>query len=128
MPAASRAESRDFVNPIQPRTLQSDAQSFLNDLEVALPGANAQAQRTLDGSILAASMNWSGNPYAKGSYALARPGYFTTSAHNEAKPVGNLFFAGEHTSSFYEWQGTMEGAALSGLRAAGEVCSLMRVA
>ena len=118
----------DLARAIHPRTLQSDAQAFLNDLEVALPGANAQAQRTLDGTILAASMNWSGNPYAKGSYALARPGYFTTSAHNEAKPVGNLFFAGEHTSSFYEWQGTMEGAALSGLRAAGEVCSLMRVA
>ena len=37
----------------------------------------------------------------------------------------NLFFAGEHTSSFYEWQGFMEGAALSGLRAANEACNLM---
>lgn len=118
----------DLARSIHPRTLQGDAQAFLNDLEVALPGANEQAQRTLDGTILAASMNWSGNPYAKGSYALARPGYFTTTAHNEAKPVGNLFFAGEHTSSFYEWQGTMEGAALSGLRAAAEVCAMMRVA
>jgi hypothetical protein len=28
--------------------------------------------------------------------------------------VDNLFLAGEHTSSFYEQQGFMEGAALSG--------------
>lgn len=118
----------DLARTLQPRTLQGDAQAFLNDLEVVLPGANEQALRTLDGTLLAASMNWSGNPYAKGSYALARPGYFTTTAQNEAKPIGNLFFAGEHTSSFYEWQGTMEGAALSGLRAAAEVCATMRVA
>jgi monoamine oxidase len=44
-----------------------------------------------------------------------------TIANNEAKPVGNLFFAGEHTSSFYENQGFLEGAAESGLRAAAEV-------
>jgi monoamine oxidase len=48
-------------------------------------------------------------------------------AHNEAKRIGNVMFAGEHTSSFYEWQGTMEGAALSGLRAAAEVCTQFRV-
>jgi monoamine oxidase len=35
--------------------------------------------------------------------------------------VGNLFFAGEHTSSFYENQGFLEGAAESGLRAAAEL-------
>jgi monoamine oxidase len=28
---------------------------------------------------------------------------------------------GEHTDSFYSWQGYMEGACLSGLRTAGEV-------
>ena len=50
----------------------------------------------------------------------------TTIADNEAKPVGNLYFAGEHTSSFYEWQGFMEGAALSGVRAAGEVYAALR--
>jgi monoamine oxidase len=40
--------------------------------------------------------------------------------------VGNLFFAGEHTSSFYEQQGFMEGAELSGQRAAGEVYRFLR--
>ena len=50
----------------------------------------------------------------------------TTIAGNEPKPVGNLFFAGEHTDSFYEWQGFMEGGALSGLRAAAEVLTALR--
>ena len=69
---------------------------------------------------------WPRNPNALGSYSANHLGYFTTIADNEAKPVGNLFFAGEHTSSFYEWQGFMEGGALSGLRAAGEVIDALR--
>ena len=60
-------------------------------------------------------------PAHEGLYTCNQPGYFTTIADNERKPVGNLFFAGEHTSSFYESQGFMEGAAVSGLRAAAEV-------
>ena len=43
-----------------------------------------------------------------------------------AKPIGNLYFAGETTDAFYSWQGFMEGGALSGLRAAAEVSSDFR--
>ena len=57
---------------------------------------------------------------------MGRSEVFTTIAGHEAPPVGNLFFAGEHTSSFYEQQGFMEGAALSGQRAAAEVFRLLR--
>jgi monoamine oxidase len=38
---------------------------------------------------------------------LNRNGVKTTIADNEAKQVGSLYFAGEHTSSFYEFQGFM---------------------
>jgi monoamine oxidase len=38
-------------------------------------------------------------------------------------PADNLLFAGEHTNSFYEWQGFMEGAALSGIAAAKAILS-----
>jgi monoamine oxidase len=61
------------------------------------------------------------NPLTKGAYTANQPGYFTTLEGLAAKPVGNLFFAGEYTDSFYSWQGFMEGGALSGLRAAAEV-------
>jgi monoamine oxidase len=32
-----------------------------------------------------------------------------------------VHFAGEHTNSFYEWQGFMEGAALSGIDVAERI-------
>ncbi len=105
-------------------TLQADANAFLGQLEQALPGANAAAVRDGAGQVLAYAENWGSNPLSKGSHSCNRPGYFTTNAHNEGKAVGNLLFAGEHTSSFYEWQGFMEGAALSGLRAAGEEAAM----
>ena len=38
----------------------------------------------------------------------------------------NLFFAGETTDSFYEWQGFMEGGANSGIRAANELLALVK--
>ncbi len=111
---------------IGPATVQADAAGFLGHLDQALPGALAAASRDGAGNVLAYAENWTSNPFSKGSQSCNRPGYFTTMAHNEAKPVGNLLFAGEHTSSFYEWQGFMEGAALSGLRAAAEVLALAK--
>lgn len=128
----SHAVLAGYAGGVQSRSLklssvQSDARSFLSYLESVLPGANDAAQSNARGELLAYTENWSGNPLSKGSHTCNRPGYFTTIAHNEAKAVGNLLFAGEHTSSFYEWQGFMEGAALSGLRAASEVYSLARV-
>jgi monoamine oxidase len=114
-----------LARSLLPGTVQADARAFLGDLEQALPGALNAVQRNARGQLVAFTENWGTNPYSKGSYTYTRPGYFTSIAHNEAKPVGNVLFAGEHTSSFYEWQGFMEGAALSGLRAANEACNLM---
>ena len=116
----------EMARRMDPVHVQSQAGAILSDLEAVMPGAHAAAMRTPSGDLLAVTSNWSANPLSRGSYANPRPGYFTTTAHNEAKPIGNLMFAGEHTSSFYEWQGFMEGAALSGFRAASEVVSQMR--
>lgn len=110
---------------LDPRRTDREATAFLADLDRIWPGAAAAVRRD-GGAIVAHLENWSLNPYSRGSYSCNAPGYFTTICENEAKPIGNLFFAGEHTSSFYEWQGFMEGAALSGLRAAGEVVALLR--
>jgi monoamine oxidase len=107
-------------------TAQNEARSFLSYLEGVLPGANEAVQLDARGRLLAHTERWSNNPLSMGSHTCNRPGYFTTIAHNEAKAIGNLLFAGEHTSSFYEWQGFMEGAATSGLRAAGEVYALVK--
>jgi monoamine oxidase len=37
-------------------------------------------------------------------------------------PAGRIFFAGEHTSA--KWQGYMNGAVVSGQRAAEEIATL----
>jgi monoamine oxidase len=65
--------------------------------------------------------HWPSNPLTRGSYTCYLPGQFTTIAGNESKPVENVFFAGEHTNSFYEWQGFMEGALLSGIQASNDI-------
>jgi monoamine oxidase len=100
---------------------QADTARFLGDLDKVYPGAKAAARKDSRGNYVAHLEAWPKNPWTKGSYTANQPGYFTTICDNEAKAVGNLYFAGETTSSFYEWQGFMEGAALSGLRAANEV-------
>jgi monoamine oxidase len=106
---------------LDPRRVQREALRFLDDLDKIYPGARVAATRDARGNLLAHLEHWPSNPLTKGAYTCNQPGYFTTIAGNEQKPVGNLFFAGEHTSSFYEAQGFMEGGALSGLRAAAEV-------
>jgi monoamine oxidase len=106
---------------LDPSRAQTEASRFLGDLDKVYPGALAAATRDARGDFLVHLEHWPSNPLTKGSYTCNQPGYFTTIADNEQKPVGNLFFAGEHTSSFYESQGFMEGGAVSGLRAAAEV-------
>lgn len=109
-----------------PGATQAQAQTFVDALEAVAPGAKGAASRNSRGELLAHVEDWTGHPLSLGAQVYNRPGYFTTNAHHEAKPVGKLLFAGDHTSSFYEWQGFMEGAALSGLRAAAEVLALSR--
>ena len=112
---------------LDPAITAAEAALFLADLEKVYPGAGAAVPRDQHGAPTRVHLeNWTRNPLARGSYTCNQPGYFTTIAGNEAPPVGNLFFAGEHTSSFYEQQGFMEGAALSGQRAAGEVYRFLR--
>ena len=64
--------------------------------------------------------DWIGDPLARGAYSYVMPGGLD--AHAElAKPIANtLFFAGEATAGEGA-NATMEGAILSGVRAAREV-------
>lgn len=110
---------------IDPRRTQAETADFLADLDRVIPDASAAARR--DRSRFVAHIeNWSRSEYQRGSYTCNHPGYFTTICDYEAPPVRALHFAGEHTSSFYEWQGFMEGAAASGVRAALEVYTAVK--
>jgi monoamine oxidase len=118
----SRAVLTDYASGnrgagMDPRNVQQEADRFVTALDRVFPGALANATR-VGGDYLAHIEHWPSNPLALGSYTCYLPGQFTTIAGNEGKPIGNLFFAGEHANSFYDWQGFMEGAMLSGIDAA----------
>ena len=68
--------------------------------------------------------HWPTYPLSLGSYACYMPGQWTGIAGEERKPVGNLFFAGEHCSR--DFQGYMNGGAETGREAAKALLSKWR--
>ena len=68
-----------------------------------------------EGALLS---SWHDDPWVRGSYS-ARTLSSPLRDDDLVKPVGPLFFAGEHTAG--EWHGLMEGALRSGQRAAEQV-------
>jgi monoamine oxidase len=66
---------------------------------------------------------WEDDPWVQGGYAFFGPAYDPELRMWLARPHGRIVFAGEHTS--FRWQGYMNGAVESGLRAAAEVRALL---
>ena len=127
---ASRGVLTDYSggsrgSSLNPAAVQLEASQFLADLNFVFPGAFAAARR-IKGNVVAHLEHWPSNPLALGSYTCYKPGQFTAIAGLEGLPIGNVFFAGEHANSFYEWQGFMEGAALSGVDAAAAILTARR--
>jgi monoamine oxidase len=112
---------------LDPRNVQREAERFVADLDRVMPGVAGAVKREATGHILAHLEHWPSNPNSLGSYTCYTPGQFTTLCGNEGKPVGNLYFAGEHANSFYWWQGFMEGAALSGKDTAAAILQAVKV-
>ena len=67
-------------------------------------------------------ITWEHDSWAQGGYAYFDPSFDPVWRPWLARPHGRLLFAGEHTS--IKWQGYMNGAVESGLRAAAEVWAL----
>ena len=98
-------------------SVDPDGTGFLAGYDEIFPGAAAAAIPLLNGELFARA-HWPSDPNALGSYTCNQPGYFTTMEGWLGEPAGNLAFAGEHTDSFHNFQGFIEGAAQSGTRAA----------
>jgi monoamine oxidase len=71
------------------------------------------------------AVTWEEDEWTGGGYAVFDPQYDPALREWLARPHGRILFAGEHTS--LRWQGYMNGAVESGLRAAAEVESLARM-
>lgn len=65
------------------------------------------------------TVTWETDPWAGGGYAVFAPGFDPTLRDWLARPSGRIRFAGEHTSN--RWQGYINGAIVSGQRAATEI-------
>ncbi|MGM7703443.1 flavin monoamine oxidase family protein [Pseudalkalibacillus sp. Hm43] len=65
-----------------------------------------------------ASFSWSQNPFSAGCFTLFKPNQAATFPEYIRRPEGRIHFAGEHASDFQGW---IEGAVQSGVRAAHEV-------
>lgn len=106
---------------LNPERFQTQAQEFLQDFDRIYPGALHQARRDRFGQLVGHSEQWATHPLIQGAYLCYRPGQFTQFTGLEGQPIDNVFFAGEHTHSFYEWQGFLEGAARSGIETADRI-------
>jgi monoamine oxidase len=67
------------------------------------------------------SLSWEHERWSRGGYAFFDIGFPPTLRYWLARPFDRIFFAGEHTS--LRWQGYMNGAVETGLRAAEEVAA-----
>ena len=70
------------------------------------------------------SIVWEDDPWARGGYAYFDPSFDPLWRAWLARPAGRIVFAGEHTS--IKFQGYMNGAVESGLRAAAEIRATLR--
>jgi monoamine oxidase len=98
--------------------VRADANRFLSQVEPVLPGVSAQwnglATQSLPHLL----------PDLLLSYSYWRVGQYQLFGDYGALPSGNVFFAGEHTST--DFQGYMEGGATEGARAAQEVLAALK--
>jgi monoamine oxidase len=70
------------------------------------------------------SVSWEDEPWSRGGYSYFDPGFSPALRYWLARPFKRVFFAGEHTS--LRWQGYMNGAVETGLRAAEEITARVR--
>jgi monoamine oxidase len=105
-----------YVNGLESRRLTQMSEgerlsSVITQMEKAHPGLKEQL-------TAAVSLCWDTAPFARGAYAMFRPGEMSTLLPAIASPEGRIHFAGCHTS--YR-PGFMHGALASARRAVREI-------
>lgn len=80
-----------------------------------LPWSSRKSEST---ALAIKQQPWQRDRFTGGAYAFYRPGQWFTVRPALARPFKNVFFAGEHIA---DWQGFMEGAVVTGKRAADAV-------
>jgi monoamine oxidase len=90
-------------------------------LDDIIPGYEVVAARAKD---------WLGEEFSRGTWAIHRPGWYTTHHANARRPEGRVVFAGSDIAN--GWSGFIDGAIESGFRGAalalGAISSQRRAA
>jgi monoamine oxidase len=94
-------------------TPDSQARTFLRQIEPVLPGATARWNGRVTRDY------WTGYQWTKGSYSYWKVGQYTSFAGAEGARSRNCYFCGEHTS--IDAQGYLDGAVDTGQTAAQQV-------
>jgi monoamine oxidase len=120
---SSRAQPGDhglLSNFMAGKALPATQDEALENLKSGLSAISPAIGASLDKDA-ATSFAWGRHPLSLGSYASARTGQYVTllSAARTKECDGRLHFAGEHTEP--EFLGSMNGAVLSGNRAAMDI-------
>ena len=91
---------------------------LVRDLDKSFPGSGKKFRKKH------VYINWIDYPWTKGSYSCYKTGQWTSISGEEIKPIGNVFFAGEHCST--DFQGFMNGGAETGRMAAEEILKIIK--
>jgi hypothetical protein len=84
----------------------SDLEAVQRQLDDIIPGYEA---------IAATAHDWLGDEFSRGTWAIHRPGWYTTYHAEMQRPEGSVLIAGSDFAN--GWAGFMDGAIESGLRA-----------
>ena len=112
MPGGKRGEN------VGSQSIDEIKNEYVPALDKLYPGVLASFNGKLQ------KWHWPSFTFSKGSYTSYKIGQYTSIAGTEIKPVGDIYFAGEHCS--YEFQGFMNGAAETGRIAAESVIKRVR--
>jgi monoamine oxidase len=102
---------------------------FGPDAEASNAGDLSAVQRQLDEIlpgyevVAATSHDWLADEFARGTWAIHRPGWYTTHHAEMQRPEGRVVFAGSDFAN--GWSGFMDGAIESGLRAGAAALRLL---
>jgi monoamine oxidase len=116
--AAGFQPSTPYSNATTNTQVTTYAKAWLKQLETLFPGITKQwtGKATLSAPSL--------DPLLRCSYSYWKPGQYVGFSGYEGVAQGNVHFAGEHCSQ--DFQGFMEGGAMEGGRAAGEILALLK--
>jgi len=81
-------------------------------------GLGWNRDQSIDTALAIEQEAWQADRFTQGAYAFYRPGQWFTVMPALKKRFGRVFFAGEHIA---EWQGFMEGAVVTGYKAANKI-------